>query len=141
MITYLDSSVLLRVVLHEPDRLAEWDQITIPITSALTRVEMARTMDRTAVLQTASEAELAQKRAEVGDLLRRIHVITLEAPLLDEAARPLPVVLGTLDAIHLAAALLYRASQPGDESPLVFATHDKQLARAARAMNLKVIGA
>lgn len=141
MIAYLDSSVLLRIVLREPDRLAEWEQITVPITSALTRVEMARTMDRSAVLQTADEAELAEKQSEIADLLRRIDVIALDDSVLDESARPLPVVLGTLDAIHLASALLYRASQPQEEDPIVLATHDKQLATAARALNFEVIGA
>lgn len=141
MIAYLDSSVLLRIVLREPDRLAEWDQITIPVTSVLTRVEMARTMDRNAVLRTASEAELSEKRNEIADLLRRINAIALDDSVLDGAARPLPVVVGTLDAIHLASAVLFRASQPPNQAPLLFATHDIQLATAARAMNFEVIGA
>lgn len=141
MIAHLDSSVLLRVVLREPDRLAECDQITVPVTSVLTRVEMARTMDRNAVLRTASESELAEKRNEIADLLRRINVVALDDFVLEEAARPLSVVLGTLDAIHLASAVLHRASQRDDERPIVFATHDAQLARAARAMNFEVIGA
>lgn len=141
MIAYLDSSVLLRIVLREPDRLAKWEQLTVPVTSVLTRVEMARTMDRNAVLQTASESELAEKRAEIADLLRRISAIALDDRVLEEAARPLPVALGTLDAIHLASAVIYRAKQPRNERPIFFATHDKQLATAARALNFEVIGA
>lgn len=141
MIAYLDSSVLLRIVLREPDSLAEWDQITVPVTSVLTRVEMARTMDRNTILRTASETELAAKRDEIADMLRRISAVALDGSVLDEAARPLPVVVGTLDAIHLASAVLYRAARPGGERPIVFATHDKQLANAARAMRFEVIGA
>ncbi|HET8772215.1 MAG TPA: PIN domain-containing protein [Thermoanaerobaculia bacterium] len=140
MITYLDSSVLLRIVLREPGPLAEWDQITVPITSVLTRVGMARTMDRNTILRTASETELAAKRDEIADMLRRINAVALDGSVLDEAARPLPVVVGTLDAIHLASAVLYRAARPG-ERPIYFATHDKQLATAARAMHFEVIGA
>jgi predicted nucleic acid-binding protein len=141
VIAYLDSSVLLRVVLREADRLAEWDQITVPVTSVLARVEMARTMDRNTILRTASETELAAKRDEIADMLRRINTVALDDSVLDGAARPLPVVVGTLDAIHLASAVLYRAAQPDNERPIVFATHDIQLATAARAMHFEVIGA
>lgn len=37
--------------------------------------------------------------------------------------------------------MTYRSAQPPDERPLLFATHDTQLARAARAMHFEVIGA
>jgi hypothetical protein len=44
-------------------------------------------------------------------------------------------VIGTLAAIHLATALLWR-SETGDE--VLFATHDQQLARAAAASGFEV---
>ncbi len=37
--------------------------------------------------------------------------------------------------------MIYRAGQPVDERPIVFATHDVALAKAAAAMNFEVIGA
>ncbi len=47
-------------------------------------------------------------------------------------------MLGSLDAFHLATAVeLAAAKAPG----LVLATHDRQLARAARASGLDVVGA
>jgi hypothetical protein len=46
-----------------------------------------------------------------------------------------------LDSLHLTTALMIRVSQPRDQSPLVFATHDRELAAAARAVNFEVIGA
>ena len=42
----LDSSVLLRIVLRELNPLVEWDHLTGGVTSTLTRVEAARTLDR-----------------------------------------------------------------------------------------------
>jgi predicted nucleic acid-binding protein len=49
----------------------------------------------------------------------------------------MPTVLGTLDALHLATALeVKRALAP----KLVLLTHDEQLARAARASGLAVLG-
>ena len=49
----------------------------------------------------------------------------------------MPTELGTLDAIHLAAALLWRETTEAD---LVMATHDSGLALGARAHGLSVIG-
>jgi len=82
-----------------------------------------------------------EKTAQIADILSRVDAIPIDASVLDEAARSLTVVVGTLDAIHLASAILFRASQPHDERPVLFATHDKQLARAARAMSFDVLGA
>ena len=141
MIAYLDSSVLMRVVFREPNPLADWPLIITGVTSTLTRVEAARAMDREIVLGAATESALRDKQRELADILRRLEYVPLGDPVLAEAAQPLPLVLGTLDSIHLATATLYRAAQPADERPLRFATHDQQLARAARAMNFEVLGA
>ena len=48
----------------------------------------------------------------------------------------MPTTLGTLDAIHLASALVLREEVPD----LVFATHDRQPAIGARALGFEVIG-
>ena len=141
MIVYLDSSVLLRIVFREPNPLAEWDRITTGVTSTLTRLEAARTMDRNVVLRTASEEALREKQKAIADILRRLDYIPVEDTVLEQAARPLPVVLGTLDSIQLASAVLYREAQSSVRPPIVFATHDRELAIAARAMHFEVIGA
>jgi predicted nucleic acid-binding protein len=140
VIAYLDSSVLLRIVLREPNPLREWDLLTLGITSTLTKVESARAMHRLVLLRVFEDDDLLEKQREIADILRRLDYVPLTLPVLDHAARPLPAVLGALDAIHLATAILYRASQPSDERPIFFATHDEQLARAARALNFDVLG-
>jgi uncharacterized protein len=70
-------------------------------------------------------------------LLDRLEVIDVTAAVLARAAQPPPTELGTLDAIHLATALLWR-EQSG--RGLVMATHDTALAIAARASGLEVVG-
>lgn len=57
--------------------------------------------------------------------------------MLSRAALPLPTTLGTLDAIHLATAALWREHQSAE---IAMATHDEALATAARASGLSVIG-
>jgi predicted nucleic acid-binding protein len=71
-------------------------------------------------------------------MLRSIEIVALTEPILRRAAGPMPTTLGTLDAIHLATAL---EIAPAVDGPLVVATHDRQLARAARASGLEVVGA
>ena len=46
MIAYLDASVLLRVVLGQPNKLKEWSQIEAAVASALVEVECLRMLDR-----------------------------------------------------------------------------------------------
>lgn len=141
MIAYLDSSVLLRVILEQPDSLAEWPELTVGVSSALLTVECHRTLDRYWQQDALNDDSYAAKRQETGTLLGRLDLIALDQHVLRVASQPFPTIIRSLDAIHLASAIAYRAVQPPDERPIVFATHDHQLARAARAMNFEVLGA
>jgi predicted nucleic acid-binding protein len=138
---YIDSSVLMRIILGEPKSLVEWPDLHVGISSALLVVEGFRTFDRLWHRNELTEDELAEKHAKFRAFLQRLDIRTLDENVLNAAAQPLPTPLTTLDAIHLATAILARASQPRDEHPLLFATHDHQLAAAARAMHFEVIGA
>ena len=62
----------------------------------------------------------------------------IDASVLDRAAQPMPTELGSLDAIHLATALLWKEMTGSD---LVMATHDVALALGAQAHGLRVVGA
>jgi hypothetical protein len=66
-----------------------------------------------------------------------MEIIEIGRSVLARAAQPLPTTLGTLDAIHLASALLW--TERFDRT-LVMATHDAALALAARASGLTVVG-
>jgi predicted nucleic acid-binding protein len=137
VITYLDSSVLLRLVLGEPGRLREWPEVERGVTSALAEVECLRTLDRLALRGSLSGAEVAERRAAIYALLEAVELVELSAVVLARAAQPFPVPLGTLDALHLATALLWRER---GERGLAFATHDAALGLAARASGFEVVG-
>ncbi len=137
MIAYVDTSVLLRLALGQSDALAEWHEIEQGISSALARVEGLRTLDRLRLRARLADQELARRRATILQLLDSLELVEVDSQVLDRAAQPMPTELGTLDAIHLATALLWReASQP----ELVVATHDGALATAARAHGFNVVG-
>jgi len=137
VIAYLDSSVLLRVVLGQANALREWSAIEGGVVSALVEVESLRTLDRLRLLERLSDEEITVRREAVYRLLDTLEVIEPTRPVLTRAAQPLPTALGTLDAIHLATALLWRDRGHAD---LVMATHDEGLAIAAKASGLRVIG-
>lgn len=137
MNVYIDSSVLLRVVLGEPKRLRVWSKITNPISSELIRLECLRTIDRARIQLDLEDEAVARHRAEVLDTLDTFSLIGLDPVVIERAAEPFPTQLGSLDAIHLASALLAR--EEFDE--LLLATHDAALAIAAQAVGFGVHGA
>ncbi len=137
MIAYLDSSVLLRVILGQRNAVKEWRTIERGIASALVEVECLRTLDRLRLSEGFSDEEIALRREAVFRLLEAMEIIDLTRPILTRAAQPLPTALGTLDAIHLATALLWKERRQED---LMLATHDAALAIAARASGFCVVG-
>ena len=137
MIVYLDSSVILRVVLGEPQRLREWKSIETGVTSALAEVECLRTLDRLRLRGALSDPDLVSRREAIFRVLEALEIVELTRPVLSRASQPFPTSLGSLDAIHLATALLYRERGALD---LRLATHDRQLAEASRASGFVVLG-
>jgi len=137
MIAYVDSSVLLRVALGQSNALPQWRQIDRGVSSALISTESLRTLDRLRIRAGLSDIEVARRRSTILALLDSLELIEIDSVVLDRAAQPMPTELGTLDAIHLASALLWRDSVGID--PIV-ATHDGALGLAAQAHGLKVLG-
>jgi uncharacterized protein len=137
MIAYVDASVLLRVALGEPAALPQWQQIERGISSAVIRTESLRTLDRLRLRTRLPDAEVALRRAAVLALVDALELIDVDSTVLERAAQPMPTELGTLDAIHLASALLWKDAVRIDP---VMATHDAALAIAAQAHGLTVLG-
>ena len=137
MIAYVDASVLLRLLLGEPGRLAKWREVETAVSSALAEVEVLRTLDRLRVRAELTPEETADRRGTAYRLLEAVSLADVSTPILRRAADPFPTPLGTLDAIHLATALAWRDAR----REVVMATHDAQLALAARACGFEVIGA
>ena len=86
---------------------------------------------------TLDERQWAERRDAAHHQLRRMRRLMPSRSILRRAAEPLPVPQRSLDAIHLATALSWRDRHAPD---LVFATHDKLQARAARALGFDVLG-
>jgi predicted nucleic acid-binding protein len=138
LIAYVDSSVLLRVAFAEPGQLAQWRKLEQGVASELCRVECLRTVDRQRLRASLDDEEVAQRHAAVHDALERLRLVPVTAEVLARAAQPFPTSLGTLDAIHLATALLWQES--GRDRLEGLLTHDAELGRAARAVGFVALG-
>jgi len=73
----------------------------------------------------------------VNEWLEAVDLVLVRPPVLSRASEPLPVPIGTLDAIHLATALIWR-DRLGPLPQMV--THDPALGAAARAFGFDVRG-
>lgn len=137
MTAYVDTSALLRLVLREPgaiDALRSYDKL---VSSELIAVESCRTIDRLRLQGSLTTEEAAVRLRIVVEWLEAIDLVLLRPPVLSRASEPLPTALGTLDALHLATALVWRDRMG---SPLVVVTHDAALGLAARTFGFEVRG-
>jgi predicted nucleic acid-binding protein len=94
-----------------------------------------RSINRLRLTRSMLDEEVAQVMAVFRSLTRVFEMVPIRSPVLERAASAFPTVVGTLDAIHIASALLWVQE---NETPLVFLTHDEQQARAAMACGLDV---
>src|SRR5205814_9945795 len=96
------------------------------------------TLDRSRLRPQLPDTEVARRRSTILALIDSLELVEVDAIILDRAAQPMPTELGTLDAIHLASALLWRDAMGID--PLM-ATHHAALGLAAQAHGFGVVGA
>lgn len=137
MTLYVDSSVVLRRVLGQADALGPLEERAELVTSGLTEVECLRTLDRLGLRNPEATDRIPALREAVFHLLDTSAVVEVSRSVLRRAGQSFSSPLGTLDAIHLSTALLW-AEHRGEEPTM--ATHDRQLAVAARASGLSVVG-
>ncbi|MDP7339786.1 MAG: PIN domain-containing protein [Vicinamibacterales bacterium] len=137
MIVYLDTSTVLQALVGRGTTLSEWGQWERAYTSGLMGVEARRALDRLRLEQALDDDGLATAHEALGTIESAIGAIRLTAAVLRRASRPMATVVKTLDAIHLASALLFEEHR---QERMVFATHDRRQGVAARALGLQVIG-
>lgn len=139
MIVYLDSSVVLRKLFkeHRPFPEVNWGEWEIAYSSSLLRVEGLRTIDRLRLQGKLTDQQVAKVIPLFENILDAIGEIPVSGSVLKRAAMPFPTLVRTLDALHLASALLWREHE---EKAMVFLTHDNQLGMAAEALGFPVEG-
>jgi len=136
MTVYLDTSVVLRVLFHEPNTVKVWGRWDKAYSSSLWRVEASRTVDRLRLSGALSDREVADLARDIRIVHETLSIQPLNDSILQRASDSFPTVVGTLDALHLATAL---AIHEADRLDLLL-THDLQLGTAARSLGFEVLG-
>jgi hypothetical protein len=126
-VIYLDTSVALAHLLAE-DRQPPPDLWEAPlIASRLIEYELWTRIHARSLARSHGDA--------VRELLLRVALIELVAPVLERAREPFPVPMRTFDALHLASIDFLR--DHGQDVQL--ASYDERQIRAAHAMNIEVL--
>ena len=137
MIVYVDTSIVLRVLLGQLGRLEKWGQWKVAYSSELLGLEARRVIDRLRLELALDDQGVSEAQQTLLVIEQGIGSILLTQTVLYRASLPMPTVLKTLDAIHLTSALLFQEQR---KEKLVFATHDTTQATAAKAFGFEVIG-
>jgi predicted nucleic acid-binding protein len=137
MTVYLDTSVILRILFHEPNPVEVWGKWQRAFSSNLWRVEALRNVDRLRLAGDLSDTDVADLVKDIRIVHESLAIYPVTDRILHRASETFPTVVGTLDAIHLATALAIREVEPIE----LLLTHDDQLATAARSLGFTVVGA
>jgi predicted nucleic acid-binding protein len=126
MATYLDSSAIVKLAVHEPESAAlrRYLRRRGPlVSSALARAEVLR-----ALLPAGDEAVNRGR-----GVLQRLDLVRVNDRILNVAGVLVPVELRSLDAIHLATA-----QELGPELAAVV-TYDERMSAAARQLGCRIV--
>ncbi len=139
MNVYGESSAILAWLLDE-DSAAEVRRFLtgadIIVASDLTLIECDRVLLRAAALGELTEAEAADRRAHLATASAHWHLLRIAAEVVDRARQSFPgEPIRTLDAIHLASALVAR----GAVAELRLLSLDDRVRRAAARLGLEAL--
>ena len=114
---YAESSAVLAWLLDEdagPFVRQTLSQTPVVIASDLTLIECDRVLHRAAALGEVTEGDAADRRAHLATAAAHWHVLRIGQEVVDRARQPFPGdPIRTLDAIHLASALVARSAVAG----------------------------
>jgi predicted nucleic acid-binding protein len=137
VIVYLDTSTVLRILFGEPGQLEPWGAWESAYSSELLRVETRRAIDRLRLMTALRDEDVAEAQERLQSIEETLGFIRLTPIVLQRASLPMATAVRTLDALHIASALLFQERRG---QTMTFATHDRAQATAARGLGFAVIG-
>jgi predicted nucleic acid-binding protein len=134
---YAESSAVLAWLLDEGRDGLEIQSIlagaSTVVASDLTLIECDRVLARAAATGEISEADAAERQARLNAATAHWAILGIEEDVVERARRPFPLEpIRTLDAIHLASALVARRAVPG----LTMLSLDARVRRAAHHIGI-----
>ena len=136
MVAYLDSSVVLRHILLGEIAIEHAFACGRVVTSEMLEIECRRVLHRYRLNGDLDDQAFVVAIGRFESILAGLSVITLSGAVKARAMGSFPVVIKTLDALHLASALEFAAAHLGRESgeTLLVFSHDATMNRCAAAL-------
>ena len=139
MTAYLDSSVVLRYILAGEVTIRHVLDYPRVISSELMEIECRRVIHRVRMQRELSDDGVIEAYRRLAGVVRGVDLIELSRDVKTRAAESFPVVVRTLDALHLATALLWARdagyTEVQDDEVHVFSL-DAAFNNGARAIGL-----
>lgn len=136
MVAYLDSSVLLRYILLGDSGLKQVFESDMVISSELLEIECRRVLHRYRLQGNLDDDGFVEALKRLDKVLEGVSIILLSQKVKKRSTETFPVVIKTLDALHLASAIIFQAARP-DEILQIF-SYDIGMNRCARAIGFQV---
>ncbi len=132
---FLDSSAVLRYMINDDPILSivpSWSWVGA---SELLYVEIHRVMERVMVQKEISREHYTDRMEWFQETLAGVFLIPVSQSIIRRASRSYPVLLKTLDALHLATLEYVSESDHPDEWTLLSA--DSNLSKAAKLLGYR----
>lgn len=141
MTLYAESSAVLTWLFGEPGGEAVRESLAaaeLVLASDLTLIECDRALFRAEAMGRVTEAAAADRRASLATAATHWNLLRLDAEVVERARRPFPgEPIRTLDALHLASALVASAAVPG----LALLSLDDRVRAAGQRLGFTVLPA
>ncbi len=132
MVAYLDSSVVLRHILLGDLAIQRALECGSLVSSELMEIECRRVLQRCRMTGVLNDVTYVTAIARLNAVLEGVSLLSLSAAVKKRAMESFPVVIKTLDALHLATALVYKDTLLSEE--LVLFSHDDAMNRCAAVL-------
>ena len=137
MVAYLDSSVALNYLLAGGVEIRHALEFPRVVSSELLEIECRRVIQRCRLQGLLDDAGMVEATGRLDELLRSVDLFECSAGVTRRAMESFPVVVKTLDALHLSTALRFNALD--DESSVDLFSVDRQMNLCARAVGLRAV--
>ena len=132
MVAYVDTSVLLRHILLGDSSIKHVLAVERIISSELLEIESKRVIHRYRMDGDIDDEGFVQATERLKKVLSGISLLALSSKVKRRAMEPFPVHVKTLDALHLASALVYEDTSPGRD--VLIYSFDTGINRCAYAL-------
>jgi len=135
VVAYLDSSVALRHILKGENGISLAFEGKKVYSSELLEIESRRVIHRCRMEGELNDEKLIIALDRLKKLLAGINLISLSVSVKKRAMESFPVIIKTLDALHMASALKLGDALTG-ESVIIY-SHDKAMNQCAKALGFE----